>query len=594
MKVRNRWKADIGRELWGDGHELAEAKNELLTAALEERETVDGRAGALARGVLLEQDPRASDKRLAGISRVTAHDIQRVAATYLADRSSVAIRYLPAASGAAPGRAPIALASGVITRVLARPANVQVVTPAGDAERVSPPPPGKVIIAAAPDAVTTRLANGLTVITVPRHNLPLINASLIAKAGAASDPGGMAGLHSLTAKLLTKGTKTRSATEVAAAVEALGGQLEADARREAMKLNLTVKVDQLPAALSVLSDVVQNSVYSADELDRARGQAVDEATVAMQNPGALSRLAVTRALFGSGSYGSPAAGSPQSLKAIDRAHVLATAAADVRPENSVLILSGDITPAQAQSLADRAFGRWTVATAAGSSSPISAAAGEAPLRGKVVLIDMPGAAQAAVAVARETAPRSSPYFYPTLVANAVLGGGYSARLNKEIRIKRGLSYGAGSALSSERRDGSMSVAVQTKNASAPEVLQVILDEMRRLGAEPIPTAELGTRQANLAGNFGREMESVSGLGGIVAGYVQQGIAADEIGRFANMVQAVTPTAAGAAALEALSPAGSTIVIVGNAKLFADVIRKNFKDVTVIPIDSLKLDSPSLR
>jgi zinc protease len=574
--------------------ELAEAKNELLTAALQERETVDGRAEALARGVLLEQDPRAADKSLAGIARVTARDIQRVAATYLADRGSVAIRYLPAAPGAAPGGDRIALAPGVVTSALTPPSNVQVVTPASEADRVSPPPPGKVIVTAAPTPVTARLANGLTVITVPRHNLPLVNASLIANAGAAADPGNMAGLHSLTAKLMTKGTRTRGATAVAAAVEALGGQLAAGAGREGMSLNLTVKVDQLPAALSVLSDLARNSVYSADELERARGQAIDEATVALQNPGALSRLAVTRALFGSGTYGSPADGSPQSLKAIDRAHVLATAARDIRPDNSVLVLSGDITPAQARLLADAAFGRWAAPATAGAALAVLPASGDAPLRGKVVLVDMPGAAQAAVAVARETAPRTDPQFYPTLVANAVLGGGYSARLNKEIRIKRGLSYGAGSTLRAERRDGSVAVAVQTKNPSAPEVLQIILDEMRRLGAEPIPAAEMGTRQANLAGNFGRQMESVSGLGSIVAGYVQQGIAPDEIGRYASLVQAVTPASAGAAAKARLAPDGVTVVIVGDSKLFADAIRKSVGDVIVIPIGAVQLDSATLR
>jgi zinc protease len=573
--------------------ELAEAKNELLTAALEERETVDGRAEALARGVLLEQDPHAADKRLAGIARVTARDIQRVATAYLADRTSVAIRYLPAASGAAPSGDRIALAPSVVTRPLARPANVAVITPASEADRVAPPPPGPLIVATAPQPVTERLANGLTLITVPRHNLPLVNASLISNAGAAADPADMAGLHSLTAKLMTKGTRTRSADSVAAAIEALGGQLAAAAGREGMALDLTVKVDQLPAALSVLADLAQNSVYSPDELDRARGQAIDEATVALQSPGALSRLAVARAMFGTGAYGSPVDGTPQSLKAIDRAHVLAAAGRDVRPDNSTLILSGDITPDQARALADRTFGQWK-ASGTASSAPTGPAAGDAPLKGKVVLVDMPGAAQAAVAVARETAPRSDPAYYSALVANAVLGGGYSARLNKEIRIKRGLSYGAGSTLRAERRDGSVSVAVQTKNPSAPEVLGIILDEMKRLGSEPIPAAEMATRQANLAGNFGRQMESVSGLGAIVGNFVQQGVSPDEIGHYAAQVQAVTPASASAAAAAELSPAGATMVIVGDSKIFADAIRKAYGDVTIIPITSLKLDRPALR
>lgn len=573
--------------------ELAEAKNELLTKALEERETVDGRAEALATGVLLQQDPRAADKRLSGIAKVTARDIQSVAATYLADRTSVAIRYLPAATGAGQSGDRIALAPGVITSPLARPANIAVVEPASDAERIAPPPPGKVVVAIAPKPVTTRLANGLTVVTVPRHNLPLVNASLIANAGAASDPRDMAGLHSLTTKLMTKGTRTRSATAVAAAVEALGGKLDAVTGREGMALDLTVKVDQLPAALSVLADLAQNSLFAADELERARGQAIDEATVALQNPGALSRLAANRALFGAGTYGSSADGTPQSLKAINRANILA-AAREARPDNSVLVLSGDITPDEARRLADSAFGRWAVPSRTGPTPTLPPAQADAPLKGKIVLIDMPGAAQAAVAVARETAARSDPQYYSALVANAVLGGGYSARLNREIRIKRGLSYGAGSTLRAERRDGAVTIAVQTKNPSASEVLGIILDEMRRLGADPISISELGTRQANLAGNFGRQTESVSGLGAIVSNFVQQGVEPDEIGRYVGMVQAVTPTKAGEAAAAQLAPTGATMVVVGDAKLFADAIRKKYGEVTIIPIDKLRLDSPSLR
>ncbi len=572
--------------------ELTEAKNELITAALEERETVDGRANALARGVLLDDNPRSSDQRLTDIGRVTARDVQRVAAKYLSDRQSVVIRYSPAAPGAPAGGDRIALAAGVVTAPLPPLANVRIVQPATDADRVAPPPPGPVLATVAPVPVTTRLANGLTVITVPRHNQPLVNASLIVTAGASSDPAAAAGLHMLTADLMTKGTATRNADQIAATVEALGGELDAGAAREGMTLDLTVKTDQLPSALSVLSDLARNSVYSADELERARGQAVDEATVAMQTPGTLSRLVAGRALFGTGAYGSPVNGTPQSLAAIDRAQVLATAKRDVRPQNSVLVLSGDVTPAQAQTLADRAFGSWTGAAVV-PGAPITPA-GTAPLRGKIVLIDMPGVAQAAVAVARETGPRSSADYYSTLVANAVLGGGYSARLNREIRIKRGLSYGASSGLRAERRSGAVLAAVQTKNPSAPEVLQVILDEMRRLGSEPISAAELGNRQANLAGNIGRQMESVSGLGSIIADYVQQGIAPDEIGRFAGAVQAVTTASAGASAKSALSADGATVVIVGDSKLFADAIRKNFGDVTIVPIGQLKLDSPTLR
>jgi zinc protease len=574
--------------------ELTEARNELLTAALKERETVEGKGDLLATGVIIEGDPRAADKRLAALARVTPADIQRVARKYLDLNTAVTIRYLPAASGAtASSGDKIALAPTVVTTPLTAPAGIKIVQPASEAERVRPPEPAAPVAVTVPQPVTARLANGLTVITVPRTNLPLVSASLISLGGSTADPQGKAGLNQLAANLLTKGTATRSAEQIAAAVEALGGQLGASAGNEGMDLSLTVRSANLAPALGIMADVAANAAFAPEEVERARGQAIDEATLALQNPGALSRIAAARAVFGSGAYGSPAGGTPDSLKAIARPDVVAAAGQSLRPDKSVLVLSGDISPAQAQQLAQQAFGSWRAAAplAASAERPAS---GEAPLKGKVIVIDMPGSSQAAVAVARETVPRADPRYYQAMIANAVLGGGYSARLNREIRIKRGLSYGANSGLSAGRRAGAVVAAVQTKNASAPEVLGIILDEMKRLGAEPIPAAEMGTRQAFITGGFGRQLETVEGLGDIVAGYVQNGVDPAEIGRYMTSVRAVTPDQAGAAARALLAPAGTTTVIVGDAKLFADDLRKRFGEVTVIPLPQLSLDKPGLR
>ena len=574
--------------------ELTEARNELLTSALKERETVEGKGDLLAIGVIIEGDPRAADKRLAALAKVTPADVQRVAKKYLDLNSAVTIRYLPAASGVtASSGDKISLAPSVVTTPLTAPAGITVVQPASEAERVRPPEPATPVAVNVPQPVTAKLANGLTVITVPRTNLPLVSASLVSLGGSTADPEGKAGLNRLTANLLTKGTATRSADQIAASVEALGGQLAASAGSEGMTLDLTVRTANLAPALGIMADVAANAAFAPDEVERARGQAVDDATLALQNPGALSRIAAARAVFGNGADGLPAGGTPTTLAAIGRPDVVAAAGRSLRPETSVLVLSGDISPAQAQSLATQAFGSWRAA------SPLAAAverpgAGEAPLKGKVIVIDMPGSSQAAVAVAKETLTRADPRYYQAMIANAVLGGGYSARLNREIRIKRGLSYGANSGLSAGRKAGAVVAAVQTKNASAPEVLGLILDEMKRLGAEPIPLAELGTRQAFITGGFGRQLETVEGLGDIVASYVQSGVDPAEIGRYMTSVRAVTPAQAGEAARSLLAPAGTTTVIVGDAKLFADDLRKRFGEVTVIPLPQLSLDKPGLR
>ncbi|GAA3997869.1 pitrilysin family protein [Sphingomonas humi] len=574
--------------------ELTEARNELLTAALKDRETVEGKAEVLANGVIIERDPRAADKRLAALAKVTPADIQRVAAKYLDLKTAATIRYLPAPKGATQsGGDKIALAPTVVTVPLKAPADIRLVTQASDAQRIRPPEPAAPLAVTVPQPVTAKLANGLTVITVPRTNLPLVNASLLALDGSTADPQGKAGLHKLAADIITKGTATRSADQIAAAVEALGGQLGSGAGNEGMNLDLTVSSANLPAALGIMADVAANAAFAPDEVERARGQAVDDATLALQNPGALSRIATARAVFGAGAYGSPPGGTETSLKAITRADVAAAAGQAFRPDKSVLVLSGDIAPDKARQLAEQAFGNWRAGAplAAATAAP---AAGEAPLKGRIIVVDMPGSSQAAVAVAKEAITRSDPRYYQAMIANAVLGGGYSARLNREIRIKRGLSYGASSGLSAGRQAGGLVAAVQTKNASAPEVLGLILEEMKRLGAEPIPAAEMGTRQAFITGGFGRQLETVDGLGDIVSGFVLSGVDPSEIGRYMASVRGVTTAQAGEAARSLLAPAGSTTVIVGDAKLFADDLRKRFGEVTVIPLSDLSLDKPALR
>ena len=215
-------------------------------------------------------------------------------------------------------------------------------------------------------------------------------------------------------------------------------------------------------------------------------------------------------------------------------------------------------------------------------------------RNDILVVDMPGAGQAAVAVVRNTLSRRDPRYYRAIVANAVLGGGYSARLNQEIRIRRGLSYGSRSGIDARREAGPFVAVTQTRNDAAAQVLEVMLAEMRRLGAEPIPAAELEARRTSLTGGFGRSAETTSGVAGLLASYILRGVGPEEIDRYLPAVLAVGPAEAQAAAAELMSPQGATMVIVGEAASFAEALRATGRPVTVIPLAELNLDRPELR
>jgi zinc protease len=570
--------------------ELQEAKNELLTGELRERETVDGQASAIAEAVIVEGDAEAANRRLARIAAVTPADIQRVARAWLRDERSAALRYLPEETRGDARSDAIVTAATVQAAALTPPAIVPVIVPAAGAERAAPPAPGPEVSPVVPAPVSQRLANGLTLITVPSRVLPLVTIALYAPGGAAADRDDRAGTAALTASVMTEGTSTRSAAQIDAAVESLGASLNAGAGWDGAQIGLTVRTADADTAAALIADIARNATLPAEELERQRAIAADGVRVAMRDPGAVAALTASRALYGASDYGHSSGGTAASLAAITRADLEAAYRRTWRPGNATLVLSGDVDPAQALALAERHFGGWRDGAPA---APAASPARPAP-RTEVIVVDMPGAGQAAVAVARNGIARGDPRFYRAIVANAVLGGGYSARLNQEIRIRRGLSYGSGSSVDARRRPGPFLASTQTRNDAAAQVLGLILGEMRRLGAEPIPAAELAARRASLTGDFGRDVETTSGLAQLVGSYVLRGIDPAELLRYQRSVLAVTPGEAQSASAELLAPDGATIVIVGEASQFLEALRREHANVIVIPIAELNLDRPSLR
>jgi zinc protease len=572
--------------------ELDEAKNELLTSALRGRETAEGKAGLIAAAVMVEGDPAAADRRLARIAAVSAEDIRRVARHWLRDERSAALHYLPEQMRPSPGAGDrIALAPTVETRPLETPSGIRVVSLAPEGERMAAPAPGPAIVAPLPQPHSQRLANGLTIVTVPSRELPIVSVSLVARRGASADMPGKAGRASLTSAVMTEGTTTRSATEIDQAVEALGTSLGSGAGWDGSSIDMTVRSSRIDDALALIADVARNPALSEEELERQRAQAIDSFTVAMSDPGDVASMAAMRALYRDSAYGNPSTGTATSLRAISRADLLAAYRGTWRPENATLIVTGDVDSSAARALAERHFGTWT---AEPSNDPIMPLLVPMAPLSNVIVIDMPDSGQTAVAVARMAVPRSDPAYYRALVANAVLGGGYSSRLNQEIRIRRGLAYGAGSSIDGRRGRGPLVAVTQTRNETAPEVLGLILAEMQRLGAEPVPAAELDVRRAVLLGSFGRRAETTAGLSGLVAGYVISGLGPEEIARYQRSVLAVTAEEVRTAAQELFRPEGATMVIVGDSRLFIERLRRERSNVTVIPLSELKLDAAGLR
>lgn len=571
--------------------ELAEARNELIADALRQRETFSGRAFMLGEALVRTGDPKASDKRLAAIARVSAADVQRVASQYLAANKRVDIRYLDESrrpAGAADAWTnPLPMPTFASVPPASRPAN----SLADEGRREAPPAPGTDAPVTPPALAETRLGNGLQVVTARSGAVPLATMILVVKGGASTDPRGKAGLATMAADLATRGTTSRSAEQIAAEMESLGATLTSNAGPDGITLTTSAPAANLEAAGRILADIARNATFPAEELERQRKRALDALSIQLKDPGALANMVGPALVYGTAPYGSLAGGTPGSLAALRHADLADHYRSWWHPRNAALVVAGGVDTAAASALAERLFGDWQVDGPA--PAPPAARAGN-PLGVRTVVVDMPGAGQAAILALVRGVDRADPDYYGLTLANAVLGAGSNGRLFEEVRTKRALSYGAYSGMPNRADDSVLSAAAQTKNETAAEVVQIFLDQLDRLGREPF-TADAATKRRDfLIGNYNRQVEASGGLGAVIAGLIQQGMPVSEAALYAQRMSAVTPEGASTIAGRVASSRQATVVVVGDAAKFIDKLRAIRPDLEMIPAAELDLDAADLR
>lgn len=458
--------------------------------------------------------------------------------------------------------------------------------------QATPPPPSTPRTVQFPRPVEKTLPNGLRVVVVRRSEMPLISAQLLIKSGGEVDPADLSGAVDMTATLLSRGTTTRSATQIAEAIEALGGTLNSSARWDSSVVGLDVMSARIGPAMEIMADVVRNPAFKDEEIDRLRRQYLNNLKVSLGQPGAIARLAAARLVYRDSPYGHPLSGTPESLPRIKREDITRLHSMLFRPDNAILVIGGDITGADGFALAQKYFGDWQKPGTEMTKMALTTPASE-PGNRRILVIDMPGAGQAAVYAVRSAINRSSPDYFRGIVSNAILSG-YSGRLNWEIRVKRGLSYGAGSALDTRRSAGSFTASAQTKNESGAEVASLTLAEISKLASGDVPDSELTTRKASLNGGFARGLETTGGLVGQVSALAIYGVNFDQINQFVGSVQAVNAADVKNFASKNLNVDSTSVIVVGDASKFLPELQKAFPQVEVIKASELDLNSATLR
>lgn len=567
--------------------ELSEAKAEIMAQALQRRETARRRAFEIGEGIAVSGDPAFADRMLAQISKVSAHDVRRVAREYMDPRRRIAFTYSMGPDDPALFRNPVPIPD--FGALPGPKLALREVKPEASREMI--PVSEGVSRNTMPQMLEAQLSNGIQIIAANTSKVPLATLSLVFPGGSKTDVKGREGVADLAAALAANGIFDMDAAAIAARFEELGASFEGSADADGTTFTLMVPEANLAKAADLAARIIKGALYPSDELSRERARRKQRLLVRNRDPSQLAEDAALRAIFGDAPYGSDAIGTLESIAAINRNDLLLHRQRFFHPARLQIVVSGGIDVAETVPILEATFGDWRVVL--GRGAIVQHAAGE-PKEARTIVIDLDGADQASVLAALPAPSRKGADFDALQLANAALGGGSRGRLFEEVRSKRSLSYGAYSRIEA-RRDGSVLMArAQTRNDTAGEVARIMLEAIEELGEKGLDKENLDRRRAYLEGTYARVMERSSGFNAVVGGLLLHGLPASDAALLQEKLAAETHVSVSKAAREYFNADKATLVVVGDADVFLDEVQALRGDVEVISADALDLSSPSLR
>lgn len=444
-----------------------------------------------------------------------------------------------------------------------------------------------------PEVHQKTLANGLRVVVIENHEQPSVSLRVVVPAGRIYDRADRAGLASATATLLTKGTASRSASQIADTIDLVGGTLQTSSSSDTSFAQSQLTSDQVDLGLELLADVVLRPSFPAEEIERWRKQTLSNLQVQAQTPNYLAQAVFERALFGDHPYGLPSAGTPQSVSALQRDDFVRFHQAHYLPNSAIVTVAGDVKPAEAFAKVERHFGSWKKGDA--PKPPAGLEAGKAAsAQRRILVVDKPDSVQTQVSVGQLGVSYTDPNYFPAQVYSTILGGGVSSRLYREIRRDRGLSYGAYSTFQTPVQTGSFRAGTSTKTESTLQALDLIVENMEKMAAEPVPADELEGRKAYLTGSFVQLLEIPESLSNLLVLAMINGQGKESVESFRQRIDAVTAAEVQRFARERIHEDRALIVLVGNASAFVGELEKKYGPVEVIPYQEVDLLQASLR
>ncbi len=353
------------------------------------------------------------------------------------------------------------------------------------------------------------LENGLTLIHIERHELPIVMLTILVKAGSRNEPEKLAGLAYFTGNMLTEGTEKYTSQFISEEMDYLGASIDVEVNHDYSLIKLSILKKDIEKGLDIFMDVLRSPVFPEKEINRKREIIISSILKSLEDPLTIALRELRKEIFRTHPYGRPVEGYPETLRNIQRKDIIKFYSENYRPDNAIAVMAGDISESELKKMVNKYFIEWKPKGADGNpgttDKPTTEGAKED--RKRFIFIEKE-LTQSSIVVGVAGLPRNDKNYYSLTVMNYILGGGgFASRLMQRIREKEGLAYDASSYHIPGIDHGIFIIQVQTRNESRERVLEIIKEEMERIKTHGITDEELMEAKSYLKGSFKRRLDT---------------------------------------------------------------------------------------
>jgi zinc protease len=549
------------RENGPSDKEVERARNTIETAMFTQLENSQGLANQINQYVQYLGDPHYLEKDLARLRKPDAAAIKTAMQAQLQTQNRVVVHGVPGTPD-----------FGAEVPTPEAQKNVKNETTSNNPDqawRAKRPKAGPEPKLALPKAESFTLANGLTVIYHRNPSLPLVAAELVIKSGSMNNPRGKAGLAAFTTKLLEEGSQSRNALQIADEVAQLGASLETGSIQLASFIKISALKNNFHKALDIVADIAQHPAFPTAEIERQRASRLGELAQERENPAAVSNRVSRLVLFGEQH---PSAftplGTEESLKSFSQQDVQNFWQNNFLPNNSALIVSGDISTDELKKMVEAGFGKWK------AGAPVKeVVASMQPSDAKLVLVDKPGAPQTALSVVALGPHRKSGDYEAVQVMNAALGGLFTSRITVNLREDKGYTYGTHANFTYGRNFGNYALTGGIRTDVTAPAVSEILKEFKGMIAKPMPAVELQGAKNSQVLTLPATFASNAAISDSLASLYIYDLGLDHFNGLPKRFASVTAAKTQKAAAQYLQPNKLIVVAVGDKAKIAGELAK---------------------